>query len=135
MISFKELLGNNMISDVPIAVQHNMEELLKCVNKLRTEWGKPLTVTSGLRTKEQHRKIYSKKNIFPPNVPMGSRHLTGNAVDFADPDGSLYTWALLNEPGLEAWGLWAEAGTQGWLHVQNVPYASYKPGKSRFFKA
>lgn len=134
-ISFKEILGNNQISDVPIAIQHNIDELLKCVNKLRDAWGKPLIVTSGLRTMNQHLRIYSEMNIFPPNVPMKSRHLTGNAVDFADPTGNLYTWALLNEAGLEEWGLWAEAGTKGWLHVQNVPYGSYKPGHTRFFKA
>jgi len=134
MISYNELLSGNSLSDIPIAHQQNLEELLKCVNKLRAEYGKPLIVTSGYRSLQHHIDIYRTKGIPDSQIPMGSRHLTGNAVDFADPTGNLYTWALLNEPGLEAWGIWCEAGTKGWLHCQRVPYASYKPGMTRFFK-
>jgi hypothetical protein len=134
MISYNELLSGNSLPDIPIAHQQNLEALLKCVNLLRADWGKPLTVTSGYRSLQHHLDIYRSKGIPDNKIPMQSRHLTGNAVDFADHDGSLYTWALLNEAGLEAYGIWCEAGTQGWLHCQNVPYGSYKPGASRFFK-
>lgn len=136
MIAFKEILGTNSIADVPIKIQQNIDELLKCVNLLRADWGKPLRVTSGLRTMNDHLRIYSEMNPprHPPNVPMQSNHLKGLACDFADPDGSLYAWALLNETKLEHWGLWCEAATKNWLHVQCVPYGSYKPRASRFFK-
>lgn len=134
-ISFKELLGKNIISDVPIAVQQNMEELLKCLNMLRKEYGKPMYVTSGLRTLNHHLRIYSEKGVFPPNVPMKSKHLQGLACDFADPDGSLYQWARDNEDILTKCNIWCELDTKGWLHCQCVPYGSYKEGKSRFFKA
>lgn len=135
MVSFKELLSGEMISDVPMAHQHNLEELLKAVNLLRAEWGSPLTVTSGYRTMQKHLQIYSRKGITDKAlIPMKSKHLSGLAVDFADPTGNLYQWAKSNEHILEKCGIWCEEGTKGWLHCQCVPYGSYEQGKSRFFK-
>jgi len=139
MISFKELLSGHLISEVPILHQLNLEELLVCVNKLRTGWGKPLFVTSSYRSMQDHLRIYSqiasRKGIDfdASKVPMRSNHLFGNAVDFADPDGSLYAWAYANQDKLAEWGIWCEVGTKGWLHCQRVPYGSYQTGKSRFF--
>lgn len=135
MITFKELLGNNSITDTSIETQHNLEELLKAVNKLRAEWGKPMRVTSGYRSLQDHLRIYSQKGITDQSkIPMKSKHLFGLAVDFADPDGSLYAFALANQDKLAEWGIWCEEGTKGWLHCQCVPYGSYTEGKSRFFK-
>lgn len=135
MITFKELMGSHVISEIPIAHQHNLETLLVCVNKLREEWGKPLIVTSGYRSLQEHLQIYSKKGITDRSkIPMKSKHLEGNSVDFADPDGSLYQWAFNNQGKLTEWGIWCELGTKGWLHCQCVPYGSYVEGKSRFFQ-
>jgi hypothetical protein len=134
MITFRELLSGNLISDVPIAHQHNLEDLLLAVNKLRDEWAKPLIVTSGYRSMQQHLRIYSAKGITDQSkIPMQSKHLVGLAVDLADPNGELYAWAEANEDKLIEFGLWCERGTQGWLHCQCVPYGSYQEGKSRFF--
>lgn len=131
MISFKELLSGNLITDLSIAQQHNMEDLLVAVNKLRAAWGKPLRVTSGFRTMQDHLRIYSQKGITDKaKIPMGSKHLSGLAVDFADPDGSLYAWAYANPTLLAEWGIWCEADTKGWLHCQIAPPKS----GSRFFK-
>lgn len=135
MITFKELLGNNSIVDVDTNIQHNLEDLLKASNKLRAEWGKPMTVTSGLRSMVEHLRIYSQKGVTDKSkIPMKSKHLSGLAVDFADPDGSLYAWAKAHEDKLAEWGIWCELDTKGWLHCQCVPYGSYTEGKSRFFK-
>jgi uncharacterized protein YcbK (DUF882 family) len=135
MISFRELLSGEMLNDVPIAHQHNLEELLKAVNLLRAEWGKPMIVTSGYRTMQKHLQIYSRKGITDRTlIPMKSKHLVGLAVDFADPTGDLYQWAKDNEHILEKCGIWCESGTVGWLHCQCVPYGSYEQGKSRLFK-
>ena len=135
MVTYNELLNGNSISDVDIKTQQNLEALLVCINKLRQAWGKPLTVTSGLRTIQQHLRIYAKKGITDRSlIPMKSKHLFGQAVDFADKDGSLYKWAFNNQDKLQEWGIWCEEGTQGWLHCQYVPYGSYTQGKSRFFK-
>lgn len=133
-ISFKEMLGDNNINDVPIAHQHNMEKTLICVNKLREAWGKPIVVTSGYRSLQHHLEIYSKKGITDRSkIPMQSKHLSGLAVDLSDPDGSLYKWAYNNQDKLTEWGIWCERDTKGWLHCQSVPYGSYNEGKSRFF--
>lgn len=135
MISFKELLSGEMISDIPITHQHNLEELLKVVNIIREEWGKPMTVTSGYRTMQKHLQIYSRKGITDKSlIPMKSKHLVGLAVDIADPDGSLYAWCQDNEALLQRAGAWCEEGTKGWVHFQCIPYGSYEQGKSRFFK-
>ncbi len=134
MITFNEILGKNSIADVEISVQHNIENLLKCVNLLRAEWGKPLIVTSGLRTMQEHLRIYSLKGITDKSkIPMKSKHLYGQAVDFSDPTGELYSWAYNNQDKLAQWGIWCEKDTKGWLHCQSVPYGSYVSGKSRFF--
>lgn len=136
MISYKELLGKHNVAELPIAHQHNLEDLLKAVNKLRAEWGKPLIVTSGYRSEQDHLRIYSqiaaKKGVQfdASKVPMGSNHLIGCAADFSDPDGSLYKWAYFNTKKLEEWGIWCEMHTDGWVHCQ------IRPPKSgfRFFK-
>ena len=133
MISYKELLSGHNVSDLPIAHQHNLEDLLKAVNKLRAAWGKPLKVTSGYRSQQDHLRIYAAKGITDPSkIPMQSKHLFGLAVDFADPDGSLYDWAYATDStaDLAAWGIWCEEGTKGWIHCQCVPPRS----GSRFFK-
>jgi hypothetical protein len=138
-ISYKELLSGHTLSEIPINHQHNLEQLLVCINKLRNAWGKPMIVTSGYRLMQDHLRIYSqiasKKGIDfdASKVPMGSNHLKGLAVDFADSDGSLYLWANNNQDKLKEWGIWCEKDTKGWLHCQCVPYGSYKEGKSRFF--
>lgn len=133
-ISLKELFSGHVISDIPISHQHNLEILLIAVNKLRSEWGKPMTVSSGYRSEQDHIRIYTSKGITDRSkIPMSSKHLFGLAVDFADPDGSLYKWAFEHQDKLAEWGIWCEAGTNGWLHCQCVQYGSYKPGSSRFF--
>jgi hypothetical protein len=142
MISYKELLGKHNVAELPIAHQHNLEDLLKAVNKLRAEWGKPLIVTSGYRSEQDHLRIYSqiaaKKGVQfdASKVPMGSKHLIGGAVDFADPDGSLYDWIELNPGILDDCELWSEEGTKvgRWVHVQCLPFSSYKTGGTRWFK-
>jgi uncharacterized protein YcbK (DUF882 family) len=126
MVTMKELLGHLNISDVPVKHQHNLEELLIKVNKIRDAFAKPMRVTSGYRTIQDQRRINPKA--------MGSKHLIGCAVDIAD-DGSLYKW-LHDEPQhLEAADLYCELDTNGWVHFQSLPFGSYKPGGTRWFKA
>lgn len=124
MISFNELLSGNTINDVPILHQQNLQELQKRVNVVREAWGQPMTVTSGYRTMQHHLQIYAKKGIFPPNVPLQSHHLYGEAVDIAD-DGLKLTQWLKNDPAgiacLEQQKLWCEDGNSNWAHLQIVP--------------
>lgn len=130
MITFKELLSGHNVSDISIKEQHNLEELLTKINLIRKAYNKPMIVTSGYRSLQDHLRIYSQKGIHPPKVPMNSNHLIGKAVDISDPNGELMTWCILNEGMLQSVGLWCEADTKGWTHFQTV---SPKSGK-RFFK-
>ena len=133
MISMTELLsGQCTFEEATPEQQKNLTELLEKVNKVRAAYGKPMTVTSGLRTMKHHLEIYAKKGIFPPHVPLKSNHLFGKACDFADGDGALKKWVKENIKLMEEIGLWMEAfeSTTTWLHVQINPPAS----GNRFFK-
>lgn len=136
MIAMKELLSGSVLPDVPINHQHNLVELQRRINLIRKSWGKPMVVTSGYRSMYDHTRIYSEINakrrrrgLPPVKMPMGSRHLSGEAVDIADPDGKLMEWCKANAELLEKAELWCEDGTVGWVHFQIKPPKSGK----RFF--
>lgn len=133
MIDLKELLGSTIWSNQSVTVQSNLMDLLERVNKLRAAYGKPMHVTSGLRTRADQIRIYAAKGITDQSkIPFGSQHLKGTACDFADSDGALKAFVKANVPLLESIGLWCEAleSTPTWLHVQTVPPKS----GARFFK-
>ncbi len=124
MISLKEILNGAAYADQSKPVQNNLMILVERVNRLRAAYNKPMRVTSGLRTKADQLRIYAAKGVADASkVPMGSQHLQGGAVDFADADGKLKTWCRQNEPLLASVGLWCEHWdyTPTWLHVQIVP--------------
>lgn len=123
MITFNELLGSQNLSDVEIEIQHNLEELHKKINIIRKLWGRPMVVTSGLRTLCDQQRINPKA--------IRSNHLIGRAVDISDPEKKLQQWVLDNESLFEACGLWMEdfRYTDSWCHFQTV---QPKSGK-RFF--
>ena len=103
----------------------NQQKLLKAINLARTARNKPFIVTSGVRSKEHHQKIYQEKALKEGKktfrVPMGSYHLKGAAVDIADSDGEHYRWFKKNEHILVEAGLWCEERMGGWLHFQCYP--------------
>ena len=132
MITINELLSNQAnLGDLPNDVQNNLNTLLVKVNKVRTAYGKPMIVTSGLRTVKHHLEIYARKGIYPPKVPMKSNHLSGRAVDFSDSDGKLKAWVKENIKLIEEIGLYMEdfSATKTWCHFQINPPRSGK----RFF--
>ena len=120
MIAMKELLGGRPLNDLSIKQQQNLSELCKRLNVLRAAYGRPMIITSGFRTEQDHRRIYSAKGITGDDVPMGSRHLQGLAADIAD-NGTLRHW-LKNDPKaitlLEELELYCEEGTTSWTHIQ-----------------
>jgi hypothetical protein len=64
-------------------------------------------------------------NRVTPRAALRSKHITGQAIDFYDPDGDLDEWCD-TESGrhvLTDLGLWLEhpAATKGWCHVQTIP--------------
>lgn len=92
----------------------NLAVLLDRMNQLRALYGKPMTVTSGLRSPEDQASIN-------PSVPK-SKHLTGQACDILDGTGDLKKWVKANVSSLESIGLWCEdfKSTPTWLHCQIV---------------
>jgi uncharacterized protein YcbK (DUF882 family) len=132
MITIDELLSNQASFDsLDKKVQDNLKELHKRINIVRLAYGKPMIVTSGLRTLKHHLEIYARKGIYPPKVPMKSNHLSGRAVDFSDADGKLKAWVKENIKLMEEIGLWLEdfSATKNWCHFQINPPKSGK----RFF--
>lgn len=127
MLTMSEFLGKAKFEDQSPEVQQNLSTLLKRTNKIRTAWGKPMTVTSGLRTMEDHLRIYAAKGITDVSkIPMQSRHLTGRAVDISDPKLELTAWLKLNPEHLENAELWCEEGNKNWVHFQTVAPLSGK---------
>ena len=103
-------------ADMTPEIRSNAADLVVRCNQLAAALSFPLPrVSSGWR---------------PPSVNAGvkgaakrSNHMTGNAVDFADPDGKLDAWCLANLPTLERIGIWLEHpdATPNWCHLQRVP--------------
>lgn len=129
-IAFKDMIPASLqISDIPIAHQQNMDALLAKVNRVQEAYGGVFKVTSGYRDLSDHKRIYAAKGVSPDKVPMGSKHLSGNAVDIYDPDLHITDW-LKNDPVgiacLDKNGLWCEEGNKNWVHFQQLPPRSGK---------
>lgn len=127
MITLKEI--NPKGFETTPGIDINLLELHRRINIVRQLWGKPMIVTSGFRSLVDHKRIYMEKarkaGIQNPRIPMGSLHLSGEAVDIRD-DGSLYDWLKQSEQVLIDAGLWCEEGTKGWVHFQTRPPRSGK---------
>lgn len=129
---------NKTGSLLSITQQNNINNLINSLNIVRRAWGKPMVVTSGFRSLDDQFRIYrnlfeqrkapfnnvpagAKFEDYKDRVPTGSAHLSGEAVDINDPSGSLYTWLNNNQHILELAGLYMEANTYGWVHLQTRP--------------
>jgi len=122
MISMSELLKGKKLEDQSIEIQENLTVLLERINKVRTLWAKSMTVTSGLRTMEDHLRIYAAKGITDKTkIPMKSKHLYGQAVDIADSGLKLTAWLKANPQVLVDAELWCEEGNSNWVHFQMLP--------------
>lgn len=134
-ISLKEILGKYKFEDLPKEHQDNCMILLERINKIRQAYGKPMQVSSGYRSMEDHLRIYKNKGITDPNkIPMQSKHLSAAAIDIADPNQELQKWCLNNISLLENVELWCEdfsatSKPSAWVHMQIFPPKSNK----RFF--
>lgn len=66
-----------------------------------------------------------------------SRHITGNALDLRPANGKLKEFREMIEAACESLGIWIEAKTKTplWVHIQDIPYPSWKPGKARVYAA
>lgn len=99
----------------------NMVKLAGVITELEQYYGKPFQVTSGLRSKELQAQINP--------VVKNSAHMTGEAVDVADVDGSIYSFCIDNPDIIIRLGIFIElrTWTPRWLHAQ------IRPTTNRFF--
>lgn len=111
-------------------IRENAFELIRRINALGFE--PPMLFSSCLRSKKVHERIYKEKGVPADKIPWGSKHLSGKAVDVADPKNILKDWLSKNVDKLEWNELWCEdfASTPSWVHFQAEPPKSGK----RFFK-
>ena len=138
-IKKEELLKDVPESELTEEQKENLEELLPKLNKLRTAYGKPLRVTSGVRSMKKHLQIYKDKGITDKKkIPMKSKHLKAQAADIVPVDGNVkdfQKFILDNVELMEDIGIYFEdfKYTPMWVHVQSVPFGSYKKGGTIFF--
>jgi len=141
MITHKELLEpETHPENYEVSLTHAkaFTMLAIIINMVRKLYGKPMVITNCIRSWLRHVSIYA--NLTVPitdesKIPSGSKHLSCEAVDILDLDGKLYQWCVDHEAELTEIGVWIEADTKGWVHFQIVPYGSWEPGKTIFFKA
>lgn len=105
-------------------IEANAEELVTRVNLLMARFGGTRKIVSGWRPPEVNAKL--------PGAAVNSKHMTGQAVDLADPDGDLDQWCMDNPSELERFQLWQEhpAATKNVCHLQSAPP---KSGKRVFY--
>lgn len=105
--------------------EKNLSILLERINKVRTKYGKPMTVTSGYRP--------AAINAGVAGAAKKSSHTLCMAVDIKDTDGSFRKWVLENLQLFKDLDLYLEdfRWTKTWVHIQTrkaskrifIPYA------------
>lgn len=116
MISRDEvLMGRDAQYPLTQEMEANLAKLLVAINKVRTEYGKPMFVSSGYRP--------AAINANVPGAAKKSNHMVCLAVDIRDVDGKMKSWCLANLDKLALYGLWMEdaGSTPTWCHLQCVP--------------
>lgn len=116
MIKIEELNKENFPTSPEI--DSNLLILLERLNIIRTDWGKPMTVTSGLRSQAKQDDLITAGKSNAPH----SKHLIGAAADIYDPELELTAWLKENDSQrLVDAQLWCEAGNANWCHFQIYP--------------
>jgi hypothetical protein len=98
----------------------NADEIVAKASELLSRFGQLRRVSSGWRP--------PAINATTPGAARKSLHMSCEAVDLEDEDGSLDDWCLEHPEVLQEIGLWQEhpAATKGWCHLQIVPPRSGK---------
>jgi hypothetical protein len=139
MLSLEEIIHcGKAPQDLDPAKLAQEQDLLDRVNKVRLAWGKPMTVTSGIRTWADQLRIYAAKGITDlAHIPSKSHHLEtvldSAAVDIYDSGLEITAWLKANPNILEDADLWCEDHNANWVHFQNKAFGSYQSGGTRWF--
>lgn len=121
MISLDDYFGRVSHIETPSdEVRENAVELLDRVNPLLDDCAPIEAAVSRVTNSGWRPAAY---NAAVPNAAPKSKHITGQAIDIADPDGELDEHLLNNPQVLARHGLWMEhpLATKGWCHLQCVP--------------
>lgn len=97
----------------PLSIEYalNAAKLLASINYIRGRYNKQMKCSSGYRPGHYNKAAHGADN---------SAHLTCEAIDIVDTDGSFAKWCLNNLKELEKAGLYMEdpTRTKGWVHLQ-----------------
>lgn len=102
-------------SELTDELRWNAASTVDRVNQLLEAFGEHRNVNSGWRP--------AAVNAATPHAAKKSKHMTCQACDLEDMDGSLDAWCMHNQEALERIGLWLEHpdSTLNWCHIQIVP--------------
>lgn len=107
-------------------IRRNAITTIALTNSLLASFGQGRKVNSGWRP--------PAVNAATPNAAAMSKHMLGQAIDLADPEGDLDDWLMsdMGQAAITRLGLWHEhpAATKGWAHLQTVPPRS---GRRTFY--
>lgn len=134
-------LGNLPEDCLTDEIKDNLVETFAWMDDVRDWVGKPINVHLAFRSMAYHLDLYKRMNAAnqaagrpEQHVPMGSQHLSGNAVDF-DVSGEKcedIEKKIIEEGKLDEWNLRMESkgSPTSWVHLD-----SKTPGPSgRYFK-
>lgn len=119
--------------------EDNLNALLIVLNRFAEEIDAyyeehiPLIVNSGVRTKKDQIRIYAEKGITDINkIPMGSAHISCQAVDLRDRNKKIRNYIKNNLNILDKLDIYVEDfdATPTWVHIQTRKTSSGK----RIFK-
>lgn len=101
--------ATQLLSKVNILLAYAAKDGVECAEPIN------LKVNSGWRP-----RLYNETVV---GAAPNSKHISGEAVDLADPDGELDDWCMKNQRILEDLGLWLEhpGSTKSWTHLQSIP--------------
>jgi len=107
----KNGIDNSIPQELIPSIQNLCEQVLE---PLRQHIGKPITITSGYRSKELNNLIGGSPT---------SQHLTGQAADFVLPSTALMhkCFTYIKENCTFDQLIWERSGTTKWLHVSCKP--------------
>lgn len=121
MITQEDYFGRVSHLEAPSQeITENAAELLERVNALLEDCV-PIEAAVAPRVNSGWRPAAYNATI--ANAAPKSKHITGQAIDVADPDGELDEYLIDNPQILARHGLWMEhpLATKGWCHLQCVP--------------
>lgn len=117
MISLREL--NPHEYELTSEQISHLQDLFVAINRVRQAYGKPMYVSSGVRSVDEQIRIYTVMGRTPA---LGSAHIKAAACDIKDVDGELWNWCMANLHLLEEAGLYLEDKhyTPTWVHFQTI---------------